>query len=195
VKDDQYLNLAVDYNTPSMMQFPALRKVGEEGSFRIEPQNMWIGKEDIQGGIIKHPFSTIAGDSGIPLLVQPPELGGRCLIVAIHAAYIRGTSVKKGVRVTNAAISKLSEMEKSMTGCISLIRIQSLHYESTERGSLRLKQLRLSFEEKLQTLAYNVFVLMPPILPHRLSTPFDYFALSEFGSAHPDSNSDPKDFY
>jgi hypothetical protein len=67
-----------------MVQFPRVQREKAEGDFSIHPSNkeMRIGIEPI----LEHDYITGKGDSGTPLLVQPPGFNSICFIVSIHSS-------------------------------------------------------------------------------------------------------------
>jgi hypothetical protein len=140
VKDDRCLNLAEDYRTTSDVQMPMVQRVEGQGehTFRIVPQNkqsMEVGT----GGILKHNLTTKHGDSGTPLLVQPPEFYGDCLAIAIHASQMKGESEgeRKSVRFTRAVVDQLVEFEMRMTQSpVAAIKLSSLNFEALKEGPL-----------------------------------------------------------
>jgi V8-like Glu-specific endopeptidase len=64
--------------------------------------------------ILRHNLRTQSGDSGTPLLVQPKELLGRCLVISIHASYNEKKDRRSSVRFTRKAVDYLADLERTM---------------------------------------------------------------------------------
>jgi hypothetical protein len=138
VKDSKYLKLAVDYGTISDVQMPMVQRVGRQGSFRIVPQNKMGMEMNTDTGILEHGLETQKGDSGTPLLVQPPGLYGDCLAIAIHASYSKSTNQRKSVRFTRVVVDALAGLERRMTQLpVSIIKaVASRDYEGLKEDKL-----------------------------------------------------------
>jgi hypothetical protein len=138
VKDNKCLQLAVDYGTTSDVQMPMVQRVGREGSFRIVPQNKRNMEMSTDTGLLEYGLATQKGDSGTPLLVQPPKLYGNCLAIAIHASYSKNRNQRKSVRFTRAVVDALAGLERRMTQ-IPVSRVNllaSCDYEGLKEGKL-----------------------------------------------------------
>jgi hypothetical protein len=140
VKDSKYLWLAEDYQTTSDVQMPMVQRVEGQGdySFRIVPQNKMGMEMSTDTGILEHGLATQKGDSGTPLLVQPPGLDGACLAIAIHTSYSKSTNQRKSVRFTRTVVDALAGLEKRMTQQpASRVNVfASCDYEGLKEGKL-----------------------------------------------------------
>jgi hypothetical protein len=138
MKGNKCLQLAVDYGTTSDVQMPMVQRVGRDGSFRIVPQNKRSMEMNTDTAILKHNLATQKGDSGTPLLVQPPGLNGDCLAIAIHASYSKSTNQRKSVRFTRTVVDALAGLEKRMTQQpASRVNVfASCDYEGLKEGKL-----------------------------------------------------------
>ena len=66
-----------------------------------------------KGYIIEHQMKTEKGDSGTPLIVQPPNMNNCCFVIGIHCSglYQKGipkmTNSSKALRITEGILKNL----------------------------------------------------------------------------------------